>query len=77
MTHLVIDNLFRDKLRLTQDAVELIDEDGQSLGVFCPMLSPPYNASLVPKMTEDERRRRLAQPGQYSTSEVLRHLENL
>lgn len=77
MTQLVVDNSLREKLRLAQDTIEFVDQDGQSLGVFCPMLSPPYDALLVPTLTDEERRRRLDQPGKYSTSEVLQHLESL
>lgn len=77
MTQLVVDNLLREKLRLEQDTIEFVDQEGHSLGVFCPMLSPPYDASLVPTLTDEKRRRRLVQPGKYSTSDVLRHLESL
>ena len=77
MTQMVVDPLLRERLRTARETIEFVDESGHTLGVFCPMLSPPYDASLVPVITDEERRQRLAQPGKHSTSEALRHLESL
>ncbi len=77
MTQFVVDSTLRERLRTARESIEFVDDSGHTLGVFCPMLPPPYDASLVPVITDDERRARLAQPGKYSTAEVLRHLESL
>ncbi len=77
MTQMVVDSVLQERLRTTRETIEFVDDDGHVLGVFCPMLPPPYDVSLVPVLSDEERRMRMAQPGKYSTSEVLRHLESL
>ncbi len=77
MTQFVDDSTLRERLRTARETIEFVDDSGCTLGVFCPMLSPPYDASLVPVLSDVERRVRLAQPGKYSTAEVRRHLESL
>lgn len=77
MTQFVVDPNLQERLRTTRETIEFVDDRGQILGVFCPMLSPPYDASLVPVLSVEERRVRVTQPGKHSTAEVLRHLESL
>ena len=77
MTQMIVDLPLQERFRTARETIELIEEIGHTLGVFCPMLSPPYETSRIPVLTDEERRERLAQPGKYSTSEVLRHLESL
>ena len=77
MTQMIIDLPLQERFRTARETIELLDDSGRTLGIFCPMLSPPYEASLIPVLTDEERRERLSQPGKYSTGEVLRHLESL
>lgn len=77
MTQVVLDPETRDSLRSALDPVDLVDENGQLLGMFCPVLQPPYNAALIPPISPAERAARMAEPGQFTTEDVLRHLKGL
>ena len=77
MTQMIIDLPLQERFRTARETIELLDDSGRTLGIFCPMLSPPYEASLIPVLTDEERRERLSQPGKFSTGDVLRHLESL
>ena len=77
MTQLVVDSPMRERLRETTDSIEFVDDTGRVLGFFCPLIQPPYEAWMVPVISDEERRQRLAQVGKYTTEEVLRHLESL
>ena len=77
MTQMIIDLPLQERFRTARETIELLDDSGRTLGIFCPMLSPPYEASLIPVLTDEERRERLSQPGKYTTGDVLRHLESL
>lgn len=77
MTQVILDAATRDSLRAAVDPVDLIDENGRLLGMFCPVLQPPYDSSLIPPISPAERAARMKEPGQFTTQEVLRHLEGL
>ena len=77
MTQIVLDARLQEQLRDTDDAVEFVDEAGNLVGLFCRMTSRPYDPKLIPALSDEERRHRAAQPGKYTTDEVLQHLRSL
>ena len=77
MTQLVIDSQFRERLREVRESVEFVDETGCVLGFFCPISRPFDDLSLAPPISDEERQRLRSEPGEFTTDEVLRHLESL
>ena len=77
MPRIIIDDDMREKLKGAREAVQIVDQDGHLLGTFKPIDVPPYDPSLIPPISEEELRRRTAEPGGYTTEEVLKHLESL
>jgi hypothetical protein len=77
MPRIIIDDEMREKLKGAREAVQVVDLDGNLLGTFRPIDVPPYDPSLIPPISEEELRRRTAEPGGYTTEEVLKHLESL
>ena len=77
MTRITIDAATLEKLKSAREIVQLVDDDGVILGTFKPIHVPPYDPSLIPPISEEELRRRAAEPGGHTTEEVLQHLENL
>ena len=76
MTQIVVDKTTRERV-LESDVIEVVDESGAVLGMFHPFLQPPYDPSLIPPITDEERQRLYAQPGIYSTEQVLERLRSL
>ena len=76
MTQIIVDNELRDKL-LQSHAVELVDETGLVLGSFVGYQPPSYEPGVIPPISEEERQRLLAEPGIYTTEQVLEHLRSL
>jgi hypothetical protein len=75
MTQIVIDQKLREKL-LQATCVELVDDSGTVLGSFIPYRQTPSDPSLIPLITEEERKRLHAEPGIYTTEQVLQRLRN-
>jgi hypothetical protein len=76
MTQITIDDATRERLRSARETVQLVAADGEVLGTFKPLDVPPYDTSLIPPISAEELHRRAAEPGGYTTDEVLRHLES-
>lgn len=76
MTQIVIDKELRDKLLQSRSA-EFVDETGMILGSFIAYQPPCYEPGVIPPISEEERQRLLAEPGLYTTEQVLEHLRSL
>lgn len=76
MTRIVVDKELRDKLLQSRTA-ELVDDAGVILGSFVSRPPVAYPPGVVPPMSDEERQRRLAEPGIYTTEQVLEHLRSL
>ena len=77
MTKLVLDRDLSERLRASTESVELVDEEGQFVGLFRPASQPYFDAALVPPISEADWKHLASQPGKYTTAEVLQFLENL
>ena len=76
MSQVVIDQNLRSKL-LESPTPELVDETGKAIGYFVPYESPHWNSALVPPISPEERERIKAEPGVFTTEELLAHLRSL
>ena len=76
MTQILIAKELRDKLMQSQFA-ELVDDTGTVLGSFVSFRSTPADPSLEPPISEEERQRLYAEPGVYTTEQVLERLRSL
>ena len=76
MTQIVVEKELSEKLRHEQ-FVELVDENGAVLGSFASFTPQPIDPSLIPPITEEERKRLLTAEGKYTTDEVLAYLRSL
>ncbi len=77
MTQIFVDATLREKLQNLSQPLELLDENGELLGRFTPALKLPDELTREPQLTEEEWKRLEVEPPQYSTAEVLAHLEKL
>jgi hypothetical protein len=69
MTKVTVDATLQGKLNNLTHPVELCDESGRLVGQFIPNL-------VEPRLDEEELERREREPD-FSTAEVLAHLEKL
>lgn len=76
MTQVVLDAALRSKLHDLRQPLELCDESGKVLAVVEPVLDPSEYECIVPELTEEELER-CRQGPDFSTQEVLAHLEKL
>lgn len=76
MTQIVIDKELRDKL-LQSHRAEFVDDTGMIVGSFVSRPPVAYPPGVVPPMSDEERQRRLAEPGIYTTEQVFEHLRSL
>ena len=72
MERAVLDAATLGKLPRMNQAIELFDESGQLLGHFLPRV-----AGSEDEISSEELRRREAEPGGYTTREVLEYLGKL
>lgn len=75
MTQITVDQQMGEQFRSSTDDVLVVDEEGRVLGVFHPILQPPYPAEWIPPISDEELERSFADPRRYTTEEVLKHLE--
>lgn len=75
MTQITVDQQTAGKLRAAHDAVDLCDEQGNSLGLFFPEFGKPPAGFDCP-FTEEELRERFAETGSLTTEEVLARLKD-
>ena len=73
MSRIIVKGEFRDTLSGVTDCSELLDEQGQVLGLFMPIkpLEPPRFRDL----TDEELSRRRSQPGGRTWAEIRDDLE--
>ena len=76
MTQVILDAAFRSKLYELRQPLELCDEAGRVLARLIPVLDPTQYEPVEPQITAEELQRRRQEP-EYSTAEVLAHLEKL
>lgn len=76
MTRITLDTQTLDKLLGLGQPLDLCDEQGKLLGIFTPFTERERAERARPPITADELVRRRSEPD-YSTDEVLAHLENL
>ena len=76
MTRIVVDKELRERL-LQSKSVEFVDDSGVVLGSFISRPPMAYPAGVIPPMSDEERQRRLAEPGIYTTEQVFEHLRSL
>ena len=67
MTRVIVDETLRSKLHNLSEVLELCDESGRVVARVTP---------VEPQLSEEELQRREQEPD-YSTAEVLAHLEKL
>lgn len=76
MTQILVDAVLRGKLQDMRQPLELCDETGRIVGRFIPALDPSRYETVEPQLSPEELQRRREEP-EYSTAEVLAHLESL
>ena len=76
MTRIVVDQELREQL-LQFKSAEFVDDSGVVLGSFISQPPMAYPPGVIPPMSDEERQRRLAEPGIYTTEQVLEHLRSL
>jgi hypothetical protein len=77
MKKVLYDAVLKEKLPDLVSPVELCDEEGHVIARIVPEPDPSWY-DLEPKMTEEEWKELLANPGRlYTTAEVLAYLESL
>ncbi len=76
MTQIILDAALRKKLHNLNQPLELCDETGHVLARVIPILDPSDYEKVEPEITPEEVERRRNEP-EYSTAEVLAHLEKL
>ncbi|MCX7422460.1 MAG: hypothetical protein NT013_23350 [Planctomycetia bacterium] len=76
MTQIVIDPEMREKL-LQSNLVEFVDESGAVLGSFISYGQGPSAPSLIPAISDEERKRLYSETGMFTTEQVLERLRSL
>jgi hypothetical protein len=75
MTRLLVDAELRSKLCDSRQTVELYDEAGKLLGYFYPAADPADYARAIPRVSDEELRRRVRQGGGRPLADILADLE--
>jgi hypothetical protein len=73
MSTITIDEATAAKLRAFSDRVELLDANGNLVGIFRP-IPKVYQEGEVPELSPEEIQRRLASPDKLTSDEVMRRL---
>jgi hypothetical protein len=76
MTQIVLDAALRSKLYDLRQPLELCDESGRVLARLIPLLDESQFEPVESLLSPEEIQRRREEPD-YSTAEVLAHLEKL
>ncbi len=76
MTRLVVEPEIRRKLMDLKQPLDFCDETGRVLGTFTPVNERLAAERARPPITAEELERRRSEPD-YSTDEVIAHLESL
>lgn len=76
MTQIILDAALRSRLHDSRQPLELCDESGRVLARLIPLLDESQFEPVEPALSSEEIQRRREEPD-YSTAEVLAHLEKL
>jgi hypothetical protein len=76
MTQVIVTETLRTMLQDFSKSLELCDESGRVLARVIPVLDPSRYERVEPELSREESERRRQEPD-YSTAEVLAHLEKL
>ncbi len=76
MTQVILDPMMRSKLHNLREPLDLCDESGRVLARVVPVLDPSQYETIEPQLSAEELQRRREEP-EFSTAEVLAHLEKL
>ncbi len=76
MTRVLLDEVLRNKLLNLRQPLELCDEAGNVVARVTPTGEGAASGAREPQLSEQELQRREQEP-EYSTEEVLAHLEKL
>ena len=76
MTQVILDATLRGKLRDLRENLELCDESGKVLARVTPVLDESLYEPVEVHLSAEELERRRHEP-EFSTGEVLKHLEQL
>ncbi len=76
MNRVILDATLRKKLHDLRQPLELCDESGKVLARLIPVLDPSQYEPVEPPISAEELDRRRQEPD-YSTAEVLAHVEHL
>lgn len=78
MTQVILDSILRSKLQNLRAPLELCDETGKVVAQVIPIADPAdYERVEPPELDADELQRRRDEKEEYTTTEVLAHLEKL
>jgi hypothetical protein len=78
MTQVILDSILRSKLHNLSHPLELCDETGKVVAQVIPVLdAADYEPVEPPELNAEELQRRREEKEEYSTAEMLAHLENL
>jgi hypothetical protein len=77
MERIIIDTSTLAKLGHLREQSEICDDSGRLLGRFFPVAERSLYDRIDIEITEEELDRRSQETEEYSTAEVLRHLEQL
>ncbi len=78
MTQIILDASMRTKLHDLRLPLVLCDESGKALAELIPILDPSdYEATPPPPISPEELNRRRSETDEFTTAEMIGHLENL
>ncbi|HUY35018.1 MAG TPA: hypothetical protein VMV69_19880 [Pirellulales bacterium] len=77
MTQVIVDATLKRKLLNLTRKLEFRSASGEVLGTFVPTVDYEQVERAMPKLSEEEMRRREKETGGYTTAEVLAYLEKL
>jgi hypothetical protein len=76
MTQILVDATLRSRLYDLKQPLELCDDSGKVLARLIPVPDPSQYEPIEPHISDEELQRR-RQESDFSTAEVLAHLEKL
>jgi hypothetical protein len=77
MTKIRVDETLSNQLHQVGEVVELCDPSGAVLGRFIPLIDPSKWQALTPEASEQELDQREQEADEFTTTEMLAHLESL
>jgi len=76
MTQITMDHTLTTQLNRLTEQVEIVDEEGRVIGLFTPVLSPPYDEAWIPPMSQSDFEAAANDGPGITTAELLQRLEN-